>query len=66
MAGRCDHFEWTNDALRDSARYMVVALMLKNESLSNEIEKLQKVGQERKTEKESVRLLKKKNRKLKL
>ena len=55
MVGRCDHFECIDDALCDRVRTMVVALMLINESSGNEIGKLQKVGQERKAEKESVR-----------
>jgi len=40
MPRGCDHFEWIDDALCDKVRSMVIALMLKNESLGNEIEKL--------------------------
>jgi len=65
MARGCDHFEWIDDALYDRVRSMVVALMLKNESHGNDIEKLLKVGQERKAEKQSAGLLKKNNRWLK-
>ena len=66
MDGGCDHFKWVNDALCDRVRSMVVALMVKNETHDNEIEKFQKVGQERKAEKETVGLLKEKNKRLKL
>jgi len=44
---------------------MVVALMIKNEALANESDKLQKIREESKAEKQYVRLLKEKNRKLK-
>jgi len=39
MDGGCDHFKWVNDALCDRVRSMVVALMVKNETHDNEIEK---------------------------
>ena len=38
-------------------RYTIVALMVKIETLGNEIDKLKKVGQERKAKKESDRVL---------
>jgi len=44
---------------------MVVALMIKNETLVKEIDKLQKIGKESKAKKQYVELLKEKNRKLK-
>ena len=44
---------------------IVVALMTKNQTLDNEIDKLQKIGEERKIEKQNVKLLKEKNKKLK-
>jgi len=40
--------------------------MVKNDSVGNKVEKLHKVGKEGKADKESLRLLKKKNRRLKL
>jgi len=40
---------------------MMVALMIKNEALANEIDKLQKIGEESKAEKQYVKLLKEKN-----
>ena len=45
---------------------MVVSFIVKNETLDNEIEKLQKVGRERKIKKESVGMLNENNRRLKL
>ena len=39
----------------------MVALMIKNEALANEIDKLQKIGEESKAEKQYVKLLKQKN-----
>jgi len=57
MAGGCDHFELIDDALYDRATFVVFALMLKNENLSNKIEKLQKVEQERKVEKKVLGFL---------
>jgi len=44
---------------------MVVALIIKNETFANEIDKLQKIGEESKPEKSFVKLPKEKNRKLK-
>jgi len=44
MAGGCDHFGWISDAHCDRVRSMVVALMIKNETIGNEIVKLQKGG----------------------
>jgi len=45
---------------------MVVASLVKNDSLGNEIDELHKVGVERKAKKQSLRLLKEKNKRLKL
>ena len=47
-----DHIKWIDYALHHRVRPTVVPLMVENEMLPNEIEKLQKVGQERKIEKE--------------
>ncbi|KAJ8442224.1 hypothetical protein Cgig2_005164 [Carnegiea gigantea] len=55
MGGGCDHLEWIDDALCDRVRSIVVALMVRNDSLGNEIQKLQKVRQQRKVEEESVK-----------
>ena len=38
-----DHFKWIDDALCDRVRSVVVGLMMKNQTLGNEIDKLQKV-----------------------
>jgi len=63
MVERCNHFLWIDDALCDRLRSMVVALINKNKALANEIHKLQKIGA--KAEKQYLKLLKEKNRKLK-
>ena len=48
MTEGCNHFEWIDDALCDRLRSMMVALMIKNEALANEIDKLQKLGRKAK------------------
>ena len=66
MVECCNYFEWIDDAPCDKLRSMMVALMKKNDTLGNEIQKLQKIREERKANKESVQLLKEKNRRPKL
>jgi len=51
MIGGCNHYEWNDDTLYDRFGSMVVALMAKNYSLSDKIEKLMKVGEKEKLRK---------------
>ena len=58
MHGGCEHFEWIDDSFYDKVRSMVVAIMVKNESLAGEIEALQNIKNEREIEKQEVNRLK--------
>jgi len=43
MRGGCEDFGWIDDSLYDKVKSMVMTLMVKNESLFDKIEGLQKV-----------------------
>jgi len=66
IARGCNHFKWIDDTLCDRVRSVVVEPMMQNETLGNKIGKLQKLREERKAKKESVKGLKETNRSLKL
>ena len=50
MAGGCNHFERIDDALCHRVKSMVAVLLVKNDNIGNEIEKLHKVSEEMKAE----------------
>ena len=54
MRGSCEHFEWIGASFYHKMRSMVVVLMVKNESLFDEIKALQKVKKEKEVDKTRV------------
>jgi len=62
----CDYFEWIDDSLCDKVRLMVVSLIASSEIFLEDNKQLQRVLNERASEKDVLNKLKEKNARMKM